>query len=76
MISFKPEDNILDCSKLKQIADILKCILNEKKVSYRLENILRNGEIAISPFLSVYSTTIRVYLWCVKMWCGSGLKSN
>ena len=43
-----PDDNILDWSKLKQIADdILKCIQNEKKnVSYRVENIVRKGEIA------------------------------
>ena len=42
-----PDDKILDWSKLKQIADhILKCIENEKYVPYRVENIVRKGEIA------------------------------
>ena len=41
-----PDDKILDWSKLKQIADdFLKCILNEKQVPYRVENIVRKGEI-------------------------------
>ena len=41
-------DKTLDCSKLKQIADdILKCIRNENKlVPFRIENIVRKGEIA------------------------------
>ena len=44
---------ILDWSKLKQIADdILKCILNEIKVSDRVENVVRKREIACNkPFL-------------------------
>ena len=42
-----PDNKILDWSKLKQIADdILKCIQNEKEVSFRVENIVRKGEIA------------------------------
>ena len=42
-----PDHKILDWSKLKQTADgILKCIMNEKKVPYRVENIVRKGEIA------------------------------
>ena len=41
------DDKILDWSILKQIADeILKCIKNEKKVPYRIENIVRKGDIA------------------------------
>ena len=37
-----PDDKILDLSKLKQIADdIFKCVLNGKKVPYRVENIVR-----------------------------------
>ena len=31
---------------MRQIADSLKCILNGKYVSYRVENIVRKGEIA------------------------------
>ena len=38
-----PDDKILDWSKLKQIADISKCILN---VPYTVENIVRKGETA------------------------------
>ena len=42
-----PDEKILDWSKLKEIADdILKCIESEKEVSYRVENIVRKGEIA------------------------------
>ena len=42
-----PDDQILDWSKLKEIADnILKCIQNEKKEPYSIENIVRKGEIA------------------------------
>ena len=42
-----PDDKILDWFKLKQIAyDILKCIYNERQVPYRVENIVRKGEIA------------------------------
>ena len=42
-----PDDKIVDWSKLKQIAnDILRYIQNGKKVSYRVENIVRKGEIA------------------------------
>ena len=41
------DEKNLDWSKLKEIADdILKCIEIEKKVSYRVENIVRKGEIA------------------------------
>ena len=40
------DDKILDWSKLKQIADILKCIWNMKYVPYRVENIVRKEEIA------------------------------
>ena len=39
-----PDDKILDWSKLKQIADdILKCIW----MKYRVEKIVRKGDIAI-----------------------------
>ena len=42
-----PDEKILDWSKLKKIADdILKCIESEKQLSYRVENIVRKGEIA------------------------------
>ena len=42
-----PDHNFLDWSKLKQTAyDILKCILDEYKVPYRIENIVRKEEIA------------------------------
>ena len=42
-----PEDKILDLSKLKpNTDDILNCIQNEKWVPYRVENIVRKGEIA------------------------------
>ena len=42
-----PDDKILVWSKLIQIADdILKCILNGKKVPCRVENIVAKGEIA------------------------------
>ena len=42
-----PDEKILDWSKLKEIADnILKCIESEKKVSYRVENMVRKGDIA------------------------------
>ena len=42
-----PEDKILDWSELKQIAgNILKCIQNEKQIPYRVDNIVRKGEIA------------------------------
>ena len=41
-----PDDKILDWFKLKQIAvDILKCIQIEKLVLYRVENIVRKGDI-------------------------------
>ena len=41
------DDKILHWSKLKQIADnILKCIQNEKSLSYRVENVVRKEEIA------------------------------
>ena len=58
-----PDDKILDWSKLKQIADyIVKCILNKKFVPYRVENIVRKGEITcykrILPFLTMFSTAI------------------
>ena len=43
-----PDDKILDCSNSKQIADdILKCIYNEKKVPYRLENIVFHRYISL-----------------------------
>ena len=39
--------------QMKQIADgILKCIQNEKSVSYRVENIVRKGEIACNTCTS------------------------
>ena len=41
-----PDDKILDRSKIKQSADdILKSIQNEKWFPYRVENIVRKGEI-------------------------------
>ena len=47
LINPLPDDKISDLSKFKQIAeDILKCIQNGKQVPYRVENIVRNGEIA------------------------------
>ena len=42
-----PDDKIVDWSKLKQIAeDILRYILHEKQVPYRVESIVKKGEIA------------------------------
>ena len=42
-----PDNKILDWSKLNSVADnILKRIYNEKQVPYRVENIVRKGEIA------------------------------
>ena len=44
-----PDEKILDWSKLKEIADdILKCIESDtlKCIVYRVENIVRKGEIA------------------------------
>ena len=42
-----PDDQIFDWSKLKQTADnSLKCISNGKKVTYKVENIVRKGEMA------------------------------
>ena len=39
--------NQLNQPKFKRIADdILKCIYNENEVPYRVENIVRKGEIA------------------------------
>ena len=54
---FKPlqADKILDWSKLKQIADILKCFQNEKYVQYRVENIVRKGEIACDKQFLLFS---------------------
>ena len=47
MINPLPDDKFLDWSELKQIAgNILKCIENEKKVPYRLEDIVGKEEIA------------------------------
>ena len=49
LVVFNPllDEKFLDWSKLKEIADdILKCIESEKFVSYRVENIVRKGEIA------------------------------
>ena len=47
-----PDDKILDWSKLKQIADdILKCI----SVPYRVENIVRKGEIACNKQYLLFS---------------------
>ena len=42
-----PDNKFLGWSKLKQTADdILKCIQNENEMPYRVENIVRKGEIA------------------------------
>ena len=52
------DDKILDWSKLKQIADISKCILNESKCHYffyRVENIVRKGEIACNKQFLLFS---------------------
>ena len=49
-----PDDNFLDWSKLKQIADdIFKCIYNQNEVPYRVENIVRKGEIACSKLIKL-----------------------
>ena len=57
-VSFNPlsDGKILDLSKLKEIAvDILKCIESEKQVSYRVENIVRKGEIACCKHFLFFS---------------------
>ena len=55
-----PDDKILDLSKLKQIAeDISKCIWNEKSVPYRVENIVRKGEIACYNVFHSYISLVR-----------------
>ena len=47
LFNLLPDEKILDWSKFKEIADdILKCIESETYVSYRVENIMRKGEIA------------------------------
>ena len=63
MIKSLPDDKILDWSKWKEIADdIFKCIQNGKQVPCKVENIEGKGENcllqAISPFLTMFSTTI------------------
>ena len=63
-----PYDKILDWSKLKQFTDdILKCIQNEKKVPYRVENIVRKGEIACYkqcfPQLYIFSASKCSIAW-------------
>ena len=49
------KDKILDWSKLKQNADILKCIKKKKRVPYRVENIVGKGEIACYELFLVFS---------------------
>ena len=50
------DDKISDWSKLKQIADdVLQCIQNEKYVPYKVENIVRKGEIACYKEILLFS---------------------
>ena len=55
--------NPLTDDKLEQIAcNILKCIQNEKKVPYRVENIVRKGEIAcLKQFLLFSRCFLQLY---------------
>ena len=51
-----PDEKILDWSKLKEIADdTLKFIEKEKKVSYRVENIVRKRQIACNKQFLLFS---------------------
>ena len=56
MFNSLPDNKSLDWSKLKQTAnDILECIWNEKYVPYRVENIVRKGEISYSKQFLFFS---------------------
>ena len=67
-----PDDKILNWSKLKQITDdIFKRILNEKKVSFRVENIVRNGEIACYKQFILFS---QFFSTAIYLLCGNGLR--
>ena len=65
------DNKILDWSKLKQIADyILKCISCEEYVPYRVENIVRKGEIACcKQFLLFSHCFLKLYIFCASK-CG------
>ena len=66
-----PDDKILDWSKLKQIPDdVLKYIQNEKQVLYKVENIVRKGEIAcFKQFLLFSQCFSQLYITCASK-CG------
>ena len=60
-----PDDNILDWSKLKKIADdIFKFIQNGKQVQYRVVNVVRKGEIACyKQFLLFSQCFLQLYIF-------------
>ena len=61
-----PDDKFLDRSKLKQIADN---ILNENEVPYRVENIVRKGEIACYKQFLLFSQCFpQLYIFSGIVW--------
>ena len=77
IVNSLPDNKFLDRSKLKQIAeDFLKCILNENKYQYRVENIVRKAEIACYKQFSFSHNVFHSYISLVHQnaaFCGNGL---
>ena len=80
MLDPLPDDKTLDRTKLKQTADnILKCIENEKLVSYKVENIVRKEEIVCHKQFRLFSRCFHSYISFVRLnvaLCGNGLRNT
>ena len=70
---------IVTFNKLKQIADILKCILNKKEVPFRVENVARKGILLVTSNFSFSHNVFHSYISSVRQiaaLCGNGLTTQ